>query len=308
MGKVILLIKDIFLIIFGNIFFIFALAMINQDSFGIVFFGVVSLICFYFSKNRIKTILVFTIKMLQNGIKEIQYKNDDNFLKKKGIIITSHSYSAPNPYNNAVPIEVYKYAYSKNKAKTYPNSYIVFDTETTGLEPEIDKIIEIGAIKYVNNEPVDTFSALINPEQEIDPFITKLTGITNKDLSNKPTIKQVLPLFFDFIEDFTLIAHNTPFDIKMIACECYRNNIPMCNNKLVDTIPLAKRMIPRENIENYKLSTLKEYFKINIRSHRALEDCEMCNIIYQYYLKFDKANAKNKKIVVIDEDTGEIIE
>ena len=71
----------------------------------------------------------------------------------------------------------------------------------------------------------------------------------------------------------------------MIACEAYRNNINMINNKLIDTVPLAKRMIPENEIENYKLSTLKEFFGINIKSHRATEDCEMCNIIYQQFLK-----------------------
>ena len=263
-----------------------------------------------FCKNRIyksEIICPYCGKVVEITDKE-DAQNRKWLEKKYGIEITSHSYSAPNPYTNAVPYEVYQYAYSKNKSKEYPNDYVVFDTETTGLEPEIDKIIEISAIKYINGEPVDYFSELINPLQKLDPFITKLTGIKDNDLSDKPTIDKILPLFFDFIEDFVLIAHNTPFDIKMIACEAYRSNIDMVNNKLVDTVLLAKRMIPEYEIKNYKLSTLKEYFGIDIKSHRATEDCEMCNIVYQQYLKFSKIKNKNKQLIIIDKETGEVLQ
>lgn len=259
-------------------------------------------------KNRIyknEVICTYCGKTLEITNKE-DMQNRRWLKKKYGIEITSHSYSAPNPYAHAVPHEVYQYAYSKNKSKEYPNDYVVFDTETTGLEPEIDKIIEISAIKYINGEPADYFSKLINPLQKLDPFITKLTGIKDSDLLGKPTIDQVLPLFFDFIGDFVLIAHNTPFDIKMIVCEAYRNNINTVNNKLVDTIPLAKKMISACEIKNYKLSTLKEYFGVNIKSHRGMEDCKICNIIYQQYLKYSKN--KNKKLIIIDKETGEVLQ
>lgn len=233
----------------------------------------------------------------------IQSKHNNSYIN-----ISSHSYSAPNPYANAVPYEVYQYAYSKNKAKEYPTDYIVFDTETTGLEPEIDKIIEIAAIKYKNNEPIEEFNVLVYPKQKLDPFIVKLTGITDFELASRPTIDVILPNFFSFIEDYTLIAHNAPFDIKMIACESYRIGIPMCNNRILDTIPLAKKMIPRESIDNYKLTTLKDYFGIKIQSHRALQDCEMCNIVYQQFLKFNKFKNKKKRIIIVDEETGEVLQ
>lgn len=235
-------------------------------------------------------------------------KEDELWLKKRGITITTHAVSGYNPYKNAVPKEVYQFAYSDKKSKIYPKDYIVFDTETTGLEPEIDKIIEISAIKYINNEPIDNFSVLVNPKQKLDPFITSLTGITDRNLRNQPTIDEVLPKFFDFIEDYVLVAHNTPFDIKMVACECYRNNITMCNNRLIDTVPLAKRMISSNDVKDYKLTTLKKYFGIKIQSHRALQDCEMCAIVYQQYLKFETHKNSKKKLIIIDEETGEVLQ
>lgn len=235
----------------------------------------------------------------------------DNFINppKKNAVsytVTTYATTYPNPYANAVPYNVFKDAYIKNKAKSYPKSYVVIDTETTGLEPEIDRIIEISAIKYINGTPVASFSQLVNPRVQISQFITNLTGITNQELVNKPTIEYVLPYFFQFIEDYVLVAHNMPFDIKMIACESYRSNIRMCENKLLDTVPLIKRVISPTQIPNYKLETLKNFFGVNITSHRALADCEMCNIVYRHFLTLNEH--KNKKLVLLDEETGEIIE
>lgn len=207
-------------------------------------------------------------------------------------------------YISTVPHEVYCNAYIQRKSKTVPADYVVFDTETTGLEPEINKIIEISAIKFKNNKKVDTFTTLINPNMTIDKYITTLTGIKQSDLDNKPTIDIILPEFFNFIEDYTLVAHNAQFDIKMLACECYRNKINLCDNKIVDTLYLSKRMIPREQIENYKLSTLKNYFNLNYVSHRALVDCEVCAYIYQLYL----SKQQDRKVVIIDNNTGEVLE
>ena len=204
-----------------------------------------------------------------------------------------------------VPYEIYCDVYKERKHKgTLPRDYVVFDTETTGLYPEHDRIIEISAIKYKNSKKVDTFSTLVNPEVPITSFITDLTGITNNDLKDKPLISEVLPQFFEFIEDYTLAAHNAPYDIKMLASECYRNNIPLCDNKIVDTVTLAKRLFPKDQIEDYKLETLKYYLNLNFKSHRALDDCKVCAKIYQLYLlKKDK-----RKVITIDAETGEIIE
>lgn len=236
------------------------------------------------------------IDVISLGIKAFGSNSTDS--------IVAMNLNTENPYINAVPHEVYCNAYIQRRSKTIPSDYVVFDTETTGLEPEINKIIEISAIKFKNNKKVDTFTTLVNPNMVIDKYITTLTGIKQSDLDYKPTIDVVLPEFFKFIEGYTLVAHNAQYDIKMLACECYRNRIRLCNNKIVDTLYLAKRMIPRERIENYKLSTLKDYFNLNYVSHRALADCEVCAYIYQLYL----SKQQDRKVVIIDNNTGEILE
>lgn len=186
-------------------------------------------------------------------------------------------------YQNYIHKEVYQNAYIDRKAKNIPSSYIVFDTETTGLEVDIERIIELSAIKYVNHKKIEEFSMLINPQRKLEPFITQLTGIKQIDLLNQPTIDEVLPLFYDFIEDYTLIAHNAPFDIKMLACESHRCKMDLFDNKIIDTVTLAKRIFNKNQVQNYKLETIKNYFGLAYSSHRALDDCETCAALYQYY-------------------------
>ena len=159
---------------------------------------------------------------------------DDNFCQNCGADLNMMMLYGSN-YRELVPLSEYADAYTSRKATKITRNYVVFDTETTGLEPSIDKIIELSAIKYVDNKKVASFSMLINPKRQIDSGITRITGITNHELEDKPTIDKALDYFFNFIEDYTLVAHNAKFDIKMLACECYRNGIEMPDNKVIDT-------------------------------------------------------------------------
>ncbi len=161
----------------------------------------------------------------------------------------------------------------------FVDSYVVFDTETTGLKDEFDKIIEIGALKVINNEVVDEFNVLINPESKIPDIITNITGITDDMVRNEKTISEVLPSFLEFIGDLPLIAHNAPFDIGFINRNMSRCGMSLLPNKTIDTVELARIYIPRAY--NYKLETLKHYFKLEFGSHRSVDDCKTTNYIYQ---------------------------
>lgn len=228
----------------------------------------------------IKYLVLFIIEV-SKYIDNDKLNNNDNINMKTS-----------SPHFIIIPEEIYANAYIDRKQNKIVSDYVVFDTETTGLNPEIDKIIELSAIKFINNEKVESFSMLVNPMQELEPYITELTGIKQSELYEKPTIQEALPHFFNFIENYTLVAHNAPFDIKMLACECYRNNINLCDNKIIDTLPLIKKVISKDEVDNYKLETLKNYLGINSNSHRALDDCETCAKLYQFYL----SKNENKKI------------
>ncbi len=176
----------------------------------------------------------------------------------------------------------------QNKEKEFVSNYVVFDLETTGLEANTDKIIEIGALKYKNNELVDEFSVLINPEISLPPIITKITGLSDEDLEKERTIESILPEFITFIEDLPLIAHNSEFDLGFIEINIKRLGLAMISNKNIDTVELARKFIPKAY--NYKLETLKNYFHLEYGSHRSIDDCKTTNYVYQY--------CKDKALVV----------
>ena len=79
-----------------------------------------------------------------------------------------------------------------------------------------DKIIEIGAIKVINNEIVEEFNHMINPNLSLPEIIVNITGITNNDLKDKESIELILPKFIEFIGDLPLLAHNNSFDLSFI--------------------------------------------------------------------------------------------
>ncbi len=161
----------------------------------------------------------------------------------------------------------------------FVDSYVVFDTETTGLNDLEDKIIEIGALKYENNELIAEFNYLINPEIPIPEIITKITGISNDMLTHEPTIETVLPKFLEFVGDLPIICHNVPFDTGFINNNLRKLNLNIMKNPTIDTVELAREFIPKAY--NYKLETLKNYFHLNFGSHRSIEDCKSTNYIYQ---------------------------
>ena len=101
----------------------------------------------------------------------------------------------------------------------------------------------------------------------------------------KESINTVLPKFLDFIEDLTLIAHNSGFDLSFLEQNIQNQNLPMITNQNIDTVYLSRKYLKTLNLENNKLETLKKYFNLDFGSHRSLEDCKTTNYVYQYCKK-----------------------
>lgn len=99
---------------------------------------------------------------------------------------------------------------------------IAFDTETTGLDPKRDRIVEIGAVKFDERGIIARFSTLIYPGIPMPEEAGRVNGITDTMLEGKPTAMEVLPDFLRFIEGGILVAHNAPFDISFIQGELER--------------------------------------------------------------------------------------
>lgn len=157
--------------------------------------------------------------------------------------------------------------------------YCVLDTETTGLNAKVNKIIEICVIRVRNHEIVDTFSTLIKPKSQIGKTATQITGITNEMLKGKPKIEDIETELFDFIGDDVIVGHNISFDVKFIE-HAYNRTI---DNPILDTLKLSRKQI--HGVENYKLETLKRYLNIDIVSHRSEADCYVTHKLYESFRK-----------------------
>lgn len=173
----------------------------------------------------------------------------------------------------------------------FPKSFTVIDTETTGLDFQFDKIIEIAALKIQNEKIISKFSSLINPGFEISEFIENLTGIKNEDLKKSPNEKDVLSQFLSFVEGDIIVAHNANFDVNFIYDAAYRNGFPDFSNDFVDTLRLSREIRP--DLEHHRLKDLADEYKIVPEAfHRALADCETTLEIFKKLL----SDALNQKI------------
>lgn len=158
-------------------------------------------------------------------------------------------------------------------------TYVVFDTETTGTSNN-DSIIEIGAMKVRGGQVIDEFEALINPGRYITMVITNLTGITNQDLMGQPTEEEVVPQFMEWLSDVDLlVAHNLPFDARMLKNTCRRIGIPNYAGQGVCTLQMARKTLPGQS---HKLGDLCQFFGIELtNAHRAIYDVRATESLFR---------------------------
>lgn len=147
-------------------------------------------------------------------------------------------------------------------------SYVVFDVETTGSSAKEGAITEIGALKVVRGRVVDEFATLVNPGRRIEPFVVRLTGITDRMVADARSMVEVLPLFEEFVEGSVLVGHNVRFDFAFVAAA--RHGVPL-PNPVLDTLKLARTLVP--GLRRYRLASLVSHFGVRAApNHRALAD------------------------------------
>lgn len=150
--------------------------------------------------------------------------------------------------------------------------FVVFDLETTGAKAPPCRITEIGAYRVKQGRITDEFKTLVNPEMDIPPFITSLTGISQEMVKDAPVFEDVAADLLDFIGDSVLVAHNARFDMSFLNHEIGRiyENYKLGNPSLC-TVQLSRRLLP--DIENHKLNTVASHYSIELRNHhRATDD------------------------------------
>jgi DNA polymerase-3 subunit epsilon len=162
---------------------------------------------------------------------------------------------------------------------------VVLDTETTGLEVELQhRIIEIGCVELVNRRLTGrTYHQYLNPERDIDAAARDVHGLTREKLAEAPTFSQVHPRFLEFIRDSELIIHNAPFDVAFLNAELARLETAhqveqLC--RVLDTLTLARQMHPGQR--NSLDALCKRYAVDNSHRdyHGALLDARLLAEVY----------------------------
>lgn len=160
---------------------------------------------------------------------------------------------------------------------------IVFDTETTGLDPlNGDRIVEIGAIELVNHIPTGRrFHAYINPERAMSVEAARVHGLDDAFLKDKPRFAEIAAELVAFLEEGNLIAHNASFDMGFINAELGRlGHPPISDERVIDTLLLARRKHPGSPAS---LDALLSRYQIDASRrtlHGALLDAELLAEVY----------------------------
>ena len=152
-------------------------------------------------------------------------------------------------------------------------TFVIFDTETTGFSPINDRILEIGAVKVRNGKKLGEKTWLINPQRSIPWYVQKVHNISLEMLKDKPVFADIYPEFLEFIDGSVLIAHNAPFDVRMMSAEAERANMPAPKNAVLDSLVLFRNWYPE--LKSHQLGDIINFMDISsegMHAHRATDD------------------------------------
>ncbi len=158
-------------------------------------------------------------------------------------------------------------------------TYVALDLETTGLNPGSDRILEIGAVKIIDGQVVETYETLINPGMKISSRIEELTGITNKMAAGGRDNQTAVLELLEFCGDLPLLGHNILFDYSFVKRTAVNLNREF-EKEGIDTLKIARALLPEA--ESRSLEYLCGYYQIEQgRAHRAVNDAIAAVKLYE---------------------------
>jgi DNA polymerase-3 subunit epsilon len=159
---------------------------------------------------------------------------------------------------------------------------IVLDTETTGLDPSKNRIVEIGAIELMNHVPTGRhFHKYINPEMDIPAEATNVHGITNERVAKEPVFAEIAAEFIEFAGDAKFVIHNAEFDMGFLNAEFARlgfEKMPM--SRAIDTVRMARQKFPGSPASLDALCKRFEIDNTHRTLHGALLDADLLAKVY----------------------------
>lgn len=160
--------------------------------------------------------------------------------------------------------------------------YVVLDTETTGLSPEKDQMVEIGIITVKNGEITNEYTSLIKPTIPISSEATAINGISESDLRDAPQLEDVIPDVVSRIKNQIVVGHNVTFDLAFVS-RAISDHTEIASISYIDTVKVARNCIPGKS---YRLQSLANRLCLDTgNAHRALDDAKTANNLLQYCIR-----------------------
>ncbi|WP_297003918.1 PolC-type DNA polymerase III [uncultured Corynebacterium sp.] len=151
---------------------------------------------------------------------------------------------------------------------------VIVDCETTGLDPAVDRIIEVAALRIRVGRPVAVFHRLVDPGRPLPGIIVSLTGLTDARVRGAPPVEEILGDLSEFLAGHTVVGHNVDFDLAFINAEISgAHRAARSVSPTVCTAESARALIPRSRVGRYSLTTLAEVLALDHRPvHRSVSD------------------------------------
>lgn len=161
-------------------------------------------------------------------------------------------------------------------------AFIVIDTETTGLKPTSDRIIQICAMRYELFEPIEAFVTYINPGKHIPEEASKVNGLHDEDVQDAPPLSAVADSLLDFIGTTPIVGYNIAFDLQFLFC----SGIDLISKRIIyDAKALAKKVY-KGDMDYYSLENVLAYNGVSIKEmHDAKIDCFSIGLVFKSMLE-----------------------
>lgn len=172
-------------------------------------------------------------------------------------------------------------------ANTFPSTFCIVDTETTGMRPPYSRVMDIGIIRIENGVEVERFSTLLNAGTTVPARIERFTGIATEDLATAPAFEDVALQIQEILANAVFVAHNVPFDFSFIRSEFARLGMTFSPQTLC-SVKLSRALTPRAR--SHSLDAVIDRYALPIRErHRALPDAEA---VWDFIQVLPEAHAK----------------
>lgn len=155
-----------------------------------------------------------------------------------------------------------------------PDTYVSLDLETTGLNPNSEAILEIGAVKFRGQETLETWQTFVNPRRPVPPYIQALTGITNEMVAGAPAFSGKVGELASFVRNTTLVGHRISFDVGFLSAHGLA-----LSNPTVDTWEMSSILLPTH--PSHQLGALANALGVaGHQPHRALADASAAKDLF----------------------------